>query len=463
MIRILCAFALVGLVAGPAFAQGVTLPEAHRVELENGIVFVLNEKHDVPLIGLQAVLLGGAANDPPGKAGLSSIVAGLLEKGAGDRNAATFAEAIDAVGGSLSASATLETISIEGEFLARDSGLMIELLVDMLQAPHLSPGEMRKLRDRRINLLRAAKDNDPRQLTAIYGNAFLFGGHPYGTPIDGDEASLARITPDDARAYYNDYVGANRLVVSIAGDFVVADMITVLSETFRDWRTVDGPLAAVPAAELQPGRRVLLVDKPGATQSYFWIGNVGVARGYEQRAELDIANTLFGGRFTSLLVDEMRTTAGLTYGVSSALLRPTAPGSVATISFTKTDSTVEAIDLAVSLLGRMRSEGFDDDLISSGKNYILGQFPPSLETAAQLAAQFATLETYGLGSSYVDDYGNAIASAAGEAINTVIKEVYPDPADLVFVIIGDAELLREDVAEYGPITEMPMTAPRFRP
>jgi len=463
VIRTLCAFALVCFVATPGFAQGVTLPEAHRVQLDNGIVFILNEKHDVPLIGLQAVLPGGAANDPAGKAGLSSMVAGLLEKGAGDRDAAAFAEAIDAVGGSLSAGATLETISIEGEFLARDADLMIELLVDMLQAPLLSSAEMRKLRDRRVNLLRAAKDNDPRQLTAIYGNAFLFGDHPYGAPVDGDEESLARITPDDVRAYYNDYVGANRLVISVAGDFVVADMINVLSETFRDWRTVDGPLAAVPATEPQPGRRVLLVDKPGATQSYFWIGNVGVARGYEQRAELDIANTLFGGRFTSMLVDEMRTNAGLTYGVFSALLRPTAPGSVATVSFTKTDTTVEAIDLAVSLLDKMRTEGFGDEIISSGKNYILGQFPPRLETAAQLAAQFAALETYGLGNSYVDDYGSAVAGAAGEAINTVIKEVYPSPADLVFVIIGDAELIREDVAKYGPITEMPMTAPRFRP
>ena len=92
---------LVCLMVGPAFAQGVTLPDAHRIELENGIVFILNEKHDVPLIGLRAMLVGGAANDPAGRAGLSSIVAGLLEKGAGDRDAAAFAEAIDAVGGSL--------------------------------------------------------------------------------------------------------------------------------------------------------------------------------------------------------------------------------------------------------------------------------------------------------------------------------------------------------------------------
>ena len=101
-------------------------------------------------------------------------------------------------------------------------------------------------------------------------------------------------------------------------------------------------------AEPETGRRVLLIDKPGATQTYFWIGNVGVARNFEQRAELDIANTLFGGRFTSLLVDEMRTKAGLTYNVRSSLSRPAQPGSFAIVSFTKTDTTVVATTVVAS-------------------------------------------------------------------------------------------------------------------
>ena len=107
---------------------------------------------------------------------------------------------------------------------------------------------------------------------------------------------------------------------------------------------------------------MLLIDKPGATQTYFWIGNVGVARDFEQRAELDIANTLFGGRFTSLLVDEMRTKAGLTYSARSALSRPSQPGSFAIVSFTKTDTTIVAMDLAITLLRRMRDDGFSEEL-----------------------------------------------------------------------------------------------------
>jgi len=292
-----------------ASAQGVTLPEYHYVELDNGAVFILHEKRDVPLIGVQALISGGAVTDPEGKAGLSNLFATMLEKGAGERDAASFAETVASVGGSLSASAGLETVSISGEFLARDADLVVELLVDMLRAPALDRSEFSKLRDRQIDLLTAAKDSDLRPLTPIYGNAYLFGDHPYGTPVGGSEASLAAISHGDLLAYYDNFVGADRLIISLAGDFDAAEMINKLTEAFVDWRPAAEALPEIEAPTPEVGRRVLLVDKPGATQSYFWIGNVGVSVHYPRRAELNIANTLFGGRFTSMLVDEMRTKA----------------------------------------------------------------------------------------------------------------------------------------------------------
>ncbi len=461
--RIACCATWACLLSTAALAQGVTLPPVERLELDNGVVIVLLEKRDVPLVGVEAVIRGGAVSDPDGRAGMASLLAGLLEKGAGERNAAEFAETIDSVGGVLSATAGLESITISGEFLARDAGLMVELLVDMLRSPALADAEITKLRDRRIDFIRAAKDGDPRRLTPIYGDAFLFGEHPYGTPVYGGEASLARISPADVRGYYRDYFGADRLIISLAGDIDAGVMLEKLTNAFSDWGTATAPLPEYHAPVPAVGRRVLLIDKPGATQSYFWIGNVGVSMNHASRAELDIANTLFGGRFTSMLMDELRTKAGLTYSASSSLRRPSKAGSVAIISYTKTETTIEAIDLALSLLVTLREEGVADDMIVSAKNYILGQFPPRFETAEQLAAQFATLETYGLDESYINDYGEAIASADGEAIRSVIKDVYPEPDNLVFAIIGDADLLRDQVARYGAVTEMPITDPRFHP
>jgi len=455
--------ALLLLFSAGVLAQGVTLPEVTRVELDNGVVLVLLEKPDVPLIGVEASIRGGAITDPEGRGGMADLLAGLLEKGAGERSAAEFAEAVDSVGGTLSASAGLESITISGEFLARDADLMIELLVDMLRSPTLDDQEVQKLRDRSIDLLRAAKDTNLRLLTPVYGNGFLFDDHLYGNPVFGSEASLAQISPSDVRGYYQDYFGGDRLVISIAGEFESVAMLAKLHAAFSDWPAATAPLPTIAAPEPVTGRRVLLVDKPGAAQSYFWIGNVGVSRSFESRAELNIANSIFGEQFTSMLMDELRTRSGLTYGARSSLVRHSMGGSLAILSYTKTESTVEAIDLALSLLAKLRAEGIADERITSGKNYILGQFAPRLETAEQLAGLFATLETYGLDETYINNYGDAVAGAGGEAINAVIKAVYPEPDNLVFAIIGDAELIREHVAKYGSITEIAITEPRFRP
>jgi len=453
---------LLMLCVGTASADGVTLPPSERVVLDNGIVLILSEKHDVPLIGVEVVLRGGAVADPVDKNGLASLFASLLEKGAGDRNSAQFAEAIDAVGGNLSAAAGLESITISGDFLARDGALLVELLADMLQRPALLRGELDKLRERSINSIRAAKDSDPGKLMPIYGSAFLFGDHPYGNTIVGSESSLKNISHADLRSYYERQVGADRLIIVVSGDFETNEMRGKLSAAFGDWRHASEPVVQVDAPPKQGGGRVLLIDKPGATQTYFWIGNVGVSQTYAQSADLDLANTVFGGRFTSMLNTALRIESGLSYGARSRLSRNSQPGYVAIVSYTRTDATVEAIDMALGVLGQLHDTGIDAAMIASARNYVMGQFPTDLETAAQLAAIFALLEAGGLEHSYIDNYAAAVAAVNGESIAAVIADVYPGKDELVYVLLGDAEVIRESIGKYGSVTELSITEPHFR-
>jgi predicted Zn-dependent peptidase len=446
-----------------ALAEGVTLPPHHSVELDNGIVFILHEKRDVPLLAIRAFVSGGAVTDPDGKGGLSSVLAEMLGRGAGERDAAAFNDAIDGVGGSLRARAELEGISIAGKFLSRDTGLAVDLLIDMLQSPLLDSRELRKVRDWQVDRLRSAKDNARSRINAVYGTAWLFGDHPYGNPVSGDEASLASITHRDLVAHYDNHVGADRTIITLVGDFDAQEMIGRLSAAFEGWRSAAAPLPEIAPPVPQEGRRVLLVDNPGSTQTYFWMGNIGIDIHYAKRAELEIANALFGGRFGSMLVDALRTKAGLTYGAWSELAPHKQPGHVAVASFTKTDSTVAAIDLALETLHRLHDEGFDEDQISSGKTFVLGQFPFDFETAAQLAEALTRLAANGLDVSHIDGRGDAVAAATSESIHDTVADVYPLPENLAIIIVGDAALIREDIARYGEVTEMSISEPRFTP
>jgi zinc protease len=444
-------------------ADGVKTPPFERVQLGNGSVLLLMEQHDVPLVAFHALLRGGATSDPPDGYGTSSLLAGLLEKGAGSRDAAAFAEAVASVGGNIETEAGVESISVRGSFLARDQALMVELLADMLQRPKLEHTQFDTLRARHIEFIRAAKDSNVGALTSIYGTASLFSGHPYGRPVDGSEASLGAIGHEALQRYYREQIGADRLILAVAGDFKTAQLKQQLTRAFAGWRKAASPPPSVPKLERPTARRVLLVDAPDSVQSYFWAASLAVPRNDPRRAALDVTNTLFGGRFTSMLNSELRVRTGLSYGAGSRFDRRTVLGHWELSSFTQTATTIEAIDLALATLDKLHAGAIDAAMLASGKSYVQGQFPLALETADQWAQQLASLELYGLDRRYVDDYAAAIDALALDDARRVIGEVFPKSGELVIVVIGNAAAIREGLSKYGTVTQMKLADPAFAP
>jgi predicted Zn-dependent peptidase len=442
---------------------GIPVPKHERVVLENGITLIVIPRPEVPLIAFQAVLRGGALADPHDRPGVASIIAGLLDKGAGARDAFAFADEVEGVGGSFVASAGSESITIGGQFLARDHELMLSLLADALLRPRLDEAEFDKLRDRQIELIKATKDTDPSELLGAYGRAFLFGRHPYSNSVLGSEGSLAAIQHHDVLEYYRTQFGADRLSLIFAGDVDTSWLMKAINAAFAKWNKAASPLPVPPQPVRTHQRRVLLVDSPGAVQSYFWIGSVGVDKHYPERAALDLVNTLYGGRFTSILNTELRIKSGLSYGAGSGFTRGNAAGEFSLRSFTQTENTVKALDLSLETLSRLKKKGVTREDLNSARAYVLGQYPLTLETAAHWAAAMGELELYGLGPDYIESYGPSLEKVGLKEAKLVIDKVFPDPREVSIVLIGDAEKIRDQLKKYGPITEMSLTQPSFDP
>ncbi|HPF26251.1 MAG TPA: pitrilysin family protein [Steroidobacteraceae bacterium] len=441
----------------------VRVPAHERLQLPNGLTVILMPRREVPLIAFTAVVRGGSLADPAGKAGVASIVAGMLDKGAGARTAFQFADAVAGVGGSFSAGAGTESIAVSGEFMSRDRALMIELLADALLRPRLDAAEFDKLRNRQVELIKATKDSDPSGLLTDYGRAFLFQDHPYGRPVDGSESSLNLLQHDDIVRFHRNQVGADRATLVFAGDLDAAWMRAAITKAFGNWPRAQGDTPVLEPAPRVQGRRVLLVDSPGSVQTYFWIANVGVDRQYAGRPALDLVNTLYGGRFTSILNTELRIKSGLSYGASSGFSRGRVPGEFAIRSFVLTENTGKAVDLALTTLGALRTDAIAPEMLESARAYVLGQYPLRLETAAHWAATLGDLELFGLPLSYIEGYGPSLQAVDATAIRAVIADAFPKPQDVVIVMIGDAVRIRADAARLGPVTELPLIAPSFTP
>jgi len=458
------ALSLALLPAATAFgAEGVKLPAYKSATLANGAVVALVEKRDTPLVSMNVTVRGGGLGDQANMDGTASLYTDLIQRGAGNRTAAQFAEAIENVGGSLSAGAGTESVGLNASFMSRDVDLMLELAADALQRPQLDPAEFEKARALAVQSIVAAKDSDPRALMSSYGDAWLFRGHPYGRSVTGGESSLAAVKLDDIKRYYADQVGGDRLIITLVGDFDAATMLQKLERSFGTWRKSGAAVPIVPMPARVTGRPVLLVDKPGATQTYFWLGNVGASRTDPARTAQSVVNTVFGGRFTSMLNTELRIKSGLTYGASASFNRLTQPGSFHIASYTETSKTTQAIDMTLDTLARLHEDGLDADQLKSSQSYLLGQFPPSIETNGQIAARLADMLFYGLGPEDVNEYAQRVTRVDAAAVRSTIEQSFPQPGNLAIVLIGDAAMIRDAVQKYGPVTEMKISDPRFTP
>lgn len=442
---------IIALAAGALLPAQVKLPPFSKKTLPNGATLILLNKPDVPLVTVRALFRGGAEAEAAGQAGINALTVELMRRGAGARSAEQFAEALDALGAALVTGSDRQMSYASMEFLAETQNEALDLFEDFLARPAFPVDEFKKALAQRIDGSRAAKD-DPGRALANYFPSFFYGpGHPYARPANGDEVTLANLTRASLVDWHKRMLVARNLVLIAAGavdEKALSPRLEKLAAALPAGEAYQWKAKSAPPA--RKGPRLLLIDKPDATQTYFIIAMPGIDRTHPDRTQLEIVNTLFGGRFTSMLNDELRVNSGLTYGARSAVDEDRLPGAISISTFTPTETTAKAIDLAVEVLNRLRSKGIDGEQLLSARNYIKGGFPTqNLETADQVAGVLGELEIFGLNRGEIDDYFSRLDAATLAQVNGTAKKWY-GAAPLQFLLVGNAAKIREEVKKYAP-------------
>jgi predicted Zn-dependent peptidase len=451
IIGFVIAFTL-AVLAMPAGAQSeLKLPPYKKAKLKNGMTLLLMEHHEVPIISFNVVLRAGSVADPAGKEGLASLTAGLLRRGTKARSADQIAAELDFIGAALGGGASADSTDLFAEFLKKDLAKGLELMDDVLRNPTFPQDEVTKMIKQRVDGIKSSKDV-PQAIIGNYFNAYLFGKHPYARPSGGDENSLAAITREDVVKFYETHYVPGNAILAVAGDFATAEMEKLLTDRFAAWPARPVPASALPEPAAVQGKRLLLVDKPDATQTFFRIGNVGISRTNPDRVWIEVVNTLFGGRFTSMLSTELRIKNGLTYGAGSAFNERKARGPFFINTFTPNDTTEKCMDMALDVLKRLHEKGITEEDLKSAKTYIKGQFPTDIETTDQLAARIADLEFYGLDERDVNTYYAKIDAMTLADSQRIIKQYFP-LENLVFVLVGKASQIETVAKKYASVMD----------
>jgi zinc protease len=441
------------------------LPPYTKTVLPNGLIILMLEKHEVPIISMNLTLRSGAVADPAGKEGLAVLTAGLLRRGTTNRTAEQIANELDFMGmtfgGANGNGVTLDATTVSAEFLNKDEGAALPLAADILLHPSFPEDEVSKALARAQDSARSAKDN-PQQVIRSYFFKFLYGSHPYGRPTAGDENSIGRITRDDILAFYKTNYTPGNAILAVAGDFDSNAMKAALEKNFGGW---SGKAPAVLSlAPMQPviGRRLLLIDKPDATQTYFYMGNVGVNATNPDRGEIDVVNELYGGRFTSLFNTELRIKSGYSYGASSSYSENRVAGPFVMATYTKNATTAQAMDKTLEVVNTAHAQGFTEVQLTSSKNSIAGSLPTRLETSAQLANLLASNELYGIAR---EQFNANLVSAQNTTVadeKRILNMYFPTAENLVIVVVGKASEIGPLMKKYTTnITEKKISDPGY--
>jgi zinc protease len=436
-----------------ANAQNFKVPAYNTFKLQNGLTVYLMEQHEVPMISVNIILPAGAIYDN-GKSGLATLTANALMHGTKSYTKAKLAEELDFLATGINTSASKEFASITSKFAAKDKDKVLAILQEVLLSPTFDAKEFEKEKTRTLKAYEQAKESPRRVINAYFDNA-IYSGHVYGNVTLGTASAIKKLTALDCKNFYNSYYAPAASAISIVGDFSTNEIKTTLATLFGKWKNTTTAVinnADKPLPNLTENK-VLLVNKEDAKETTFMIGAKGISRNNPDYVSIEVVNTLFGGRFTSMLNDALRVNSGLTYGASSRFNSLKNGGAFIISTFTATKTTEPAIDMALDVLNNLHKNGLNDTALTSAKNYVKGQFPPKYETTDELAGLLTQMFWYKFDENYINSFEKNVSELTLTKANEIIAKYFPKN-NLQFVLIGKAADIKNIASKYGKVTQV---------
>jgi zinc protease len=416
---------------------------------------IVEASPDTPLVWFDIAIRGGAAADPRGVEGLHRHAALLARRGAGRRERAELDEVLDGLGAALEVGVSRDAVSVSGLALARHLDAVIELTADVLAEPRFTEAEHARLLRETPQVLDEIRDDDSALATRWF-DWLCSPGHAYGRTSLGTSASLGRIERASAMALWQREVVADNLVIGLAGDIdeaTAARVVTRLTERL--------PSTPAPVVELDApppttrGRRIILVDKPDRTQAQLRIGHLSARYGDPDTAALAIAEAVFGGMFSSRLMQEIRVKRGWSYGAGCALRRSRLPHWFEIWMAAGIDVAGAAVELTLDLFADYAANGPTDDEVDFARGYLIGAMPFHVATARQRMQLAVRDAVFDLPPGYTAKLPEALGALTADDVRAACRrQLRPDDAVTVAVTTADEAQAALAGARAGTLTRV---------
>jgi len=427
-----------------------------RIELANGMVFFLQEDHELPLISGEAMVRGGSRSEPASKAGMVEIYGDVWRTGGSNKMTGDqMDDFLEMRAAKIETDNNKENTTITFDCLKGDFGDVFPIFVELLRDPAFSPDKI-ELAKNEMNTVIARRNDNSEGLADREAAKLAYGkDNPYAR--SPELATVAAVTRDDLLAWFKQHVAPNNIILGIVGDFDSAEMEKRLRATFADWKR--GPQVRKPEIALTPAKPGLYaVDKADVNQSQIRFVSLGIERSSPDYFAVQVMNQVLSGGFTSRLLADLRTKRGLAYEVGGGLQAGWDHRGVFWLTIaTKSASTVDAIEGMREDLAKFKTDPPTPDELKFAKEAILNSLIFRFDTPEKVLRERMVYEFYGFPLDYLERFRAGIEKVTVADVNRVVQK-YVHPEEFAVLVVGNMSRFGKPLTAVGPVTKIDISA-----
>ncbi len=442
----------------PGPAAKLELPVPVSFKLDNGLTVYLMERHLLPIVAANLVVLNGSDANPVDKPGLASFTSDMMDEGTTSRPTLQIADDLNQIGARVSSGSGSDSAFVAMGTLTKTLDNAMDIFADVALHPSFEQKEIDRIRNQRITGLKQEKD-DPNQVSRRVMYRVLYGkNHPYGYDDSGTIESNKNITRENMQKFYQEGYGPQNSALIFAGDLTLDQAKALAQKYFGSWK---GTAPKHTATELKapPKRAIYLVNKEGAPQTFVRIAGIGMERSNPDYVAGQISNNALGGMFSSRLNMNLREKHGYTYGAFSRFTFRREPGPFTCAAAIRTDVTAPAVKEFLTQVESMQSSPVTPEELKMAKDNWSLSIPGMFESTPELASTTGELFIYGLPKDYFHSLPAKIDAVTGADVERVAKNYMKAP-DMVIITVGDRDKIKGELEKLnvGPVEEMDVEA-----
>jgi zinc protease len=340
---------------------------------------------------------------------------------------------------------------IAARTLRRNTDAAFELVSDVLLNPSFIQDELERVQNDRLTYILQQKDNPGSIAIKVFLDTVYGPSHPYGYMDVGTEPSNRAVTRELLLDFYRAGYFAGNSALIVAGDIAESELRELAESHFGGWKQ-DGAIPEMPAVTARSSRRIVIVERPDASQTVLRIGHVGAAHSNPDYVAMDVMNTALGGLFSSRINLNLREKHGYTYGASSSFAFRRGPGPFLIGTSVRTDVTSPAVIEIIREIELMRESELSSEELAVAKDSIARSLPGLFETTPEAASSIGQLFVHNLPMNYFHDLPDLIQEVSAEEVQRV-AEKYIRPEEMVIVAVGDRSKIEPELSKLnlGPI------------